>query len=132
MRTESFSDDWEPFEARSLFGEGLVAQGKRDESQSLLTTGYEGLKERSDKIPCYLRRTVVGKAADRLLSLANNQQDDIFIANGGSDRGPRRNRVYAKKKRPSLAHRTVGRRRLASSLTRRRLLERAGYTLSGV
>ncbi len=80
MRTELFPDDWENFEVQSLFGEALSYQGKRDESQSLLTTGYEGLKERSDKIPCYLRRTVVGKAADRLLSLANNQQDDIFIA----------------------------------------------------
>jgi tetratricopeptide (TPR) repeat protein len=44
-------DDWRTFNARSMLGGVLVEQKKYADAEPLLLSGYEGLKQREDKIP---------------------------------------------------------------------------------
>ena len=44
-------DDWKTFSAQSLLGTSLLGQKKYSESEQLLLRGYEGMKQREDKIP---------------------------------------------------------------------------------
>ena len=44
-------DDWQTFNARSMLGGSLLGQKKYAEAEPLLLSGYEGLKQREDKIP---------------------------------------------------------------------------------
>ncbi len=44
-------DDWRTFNARSMLGGSLLGQKKYAEAEPLLLSGYEGLKQREDKIP---------------------------------------------------------------------------------
>ena len=48
-------DHWRVFEARSLLGATLLAQKKYAEAEPLLLTGYEGMKQREDKLPTAIR-----------------------------------------------------------------------------
>jgi hypothetical protein len=43
-------DDWRTFNARSMLGGSLLGQKKHAEAEPLLLSGYEGLKQREDKI----------------------------------------------------------------------------------
>ncbi|HTS17438.1 MAG TPA: protein kinase [Verrucomicrobiae bacterium] len=43
-------DDWRTFNARSLLGGSLLGQNKYADAEPLLLSGYEGLKQREDKI----------------------------------------------------------------------------------
>ena len=43
-------DDWRTFNARSMLGGSLLGQKKYAEAEPLLLSGYEGLKQREDKI----------------------------------------------------------------------------------
>ena len=49
-------DDWLTFNARSLLGGSLLGQKKYAEAEPLLLSGYEGMKQREDKIPAAANR----------------------------------------------------------------------------
>jgi hypothetical protein len=61
--------DWSTFHIRSLLGGALLAQKKLTEAEPLLRQGYEGLKQREDKIPA-ASKTRVAEALERLVQLA--------------------------------------------------------------
>jgi hypothetical protein len=44
-------DDWRTFNSRSLLGGSLLGQKKYDDAEPYLLTGYQGMKQREDKIP---------------------------------------------------------------------------------
>jgi tetratricopeptide (TPR) repeat protein len=48
-------DHWRVFEARSLLGASLMGQKKYADAEPLLLSGYEGLKQREDKLPTAIR-----------------------------------------------------------------------------
>ena len=47
---KKFPDDWRTFNAQSLLGGSLLGQKKYADAEPLLLSGYEGLKQREDKI----------------------------------------------------------------------------------
>ena len=47
---KALPDDWRTFNARSLLGGSLLGQKKYAEAEPLLLSGYEGMKQREDKI----------------------------------------------------------------------------------
>jgi serine/threonine protein kinase/Tfp pilus assembly protein PilF len=49
-------DDWRAFETRSLLGGILLAQKKYADAEPLLVGGYDGLKQREERIPAHDRR----------------------------------------------------------------------------
>jgi len=55
-------DDWQTFNARSMLGISLLGQKKYTEAEPSLLSGYEGMKQREDKIPAdskrYLKETL--------------------------------------------------------------------------
>ena len=51
IREKKLPDDWRTFNARSILGSSLQGQKKFTEAGPLLLTGYEGMKQREDKIP---------------------------------------------------------------------------------
>jgi tetratricopeptide (TPR) repeat protein len=51
LREKMIPDDWRTFNARSMLGGSLLGQKKYAEAEPLLLSGYEGLKQRADKIP---------------------------------------------------------------------------------
>jgi eukaryotic-like serine/threonine-protein kinase len=59
---------WERFHAQSLLGESLAAERKYAEAEPLLVSGYEGLRERRDKLPAMSRREVES-AAEQIVRL---------------------------------------------------------------
>jgi tetratricopeptide (TPR) repeat protein len=50
-REKNQPDDWRTFNTRSLLGEALLGQRKYADAEPLLLAGYEGMKQRQDKIP---------------------------------------------------------------------------------
>jgi tetratricopeptide (TPR) repeat protein len=61
-------EDWTTFDAKSMLGEALLAQKKYAEAEPLLLTGYEGLKQRADKLPPE-GKVRLSKAVERLVRL---------------------------------------------------------------
>ena len=51
LRERQIPDDWRTFNARVLLGRALLGQKKYAEAEPLLLAGYEGMKQREDKIP---------------------------------------------------------------------------------
>ncbi len=51
IREKKFPDDWRTFNTRSMLGGCLLGQKKYAEAESLLVSGYKGMKQRADKIP---------------------------------------------------------------------------------
>jgi pentatricopeptide repeat protein len=51
IREKKLPDDWQTFNARSLLGDTLLRQKKYAEAEPFLLSGYEGLKQREDRIP---------------------------------------------------------------------------------
>lgn len=47
---KSLPDDWRTFDAKSMLGASLLGQKKYAEAEPLLLSGYDGLKQREDKI----------------------------------------------------------------------------------
>jgi serine/threonine protein kinase len=62
-------DDWATFNARSLLGAALLGQKKYSDAEPLLILGYEGMKERQEKIPPLLRKHRLSEAAEWTLHL---------------------------------------------------------------
>jgi eukaryotic-like serine/threonine-protein kinase len=51
LREKLIPDDWRTFNTQSMLGGSLLGQKKYAEAEPLLLSGYEGLKQREDKIP---------------------------------------------------------------------------------
>jgi len=62
IREKKSPDDWQTFNARSVLGGSLLGQKKYVEAESLLISGYEGMKQREEKISAgskrYLKETL--------------------------------------------------------------------------
>ncbi len=69
IREAKQPDDWITFNTKSMLGGALLGRKKYDDAQPLLVAGYEGMKQRADKIPPTgkIRRA---EALDRLIELA--------------------------------------------------------------
>ena len=48
---KTLPDDWHTFFARSLLGDSLLGLNRYAEAEPLLLSGYEGMKQREDRIP---------------------------------------------------------------------------------
>jgi len=51
LREKQIPDDWRTFNTRSALGGSLLGQKNYAEAEPLLLSGYEGMKQREDKIP---------------------------------------------------------------------------------
>jgi eukaryotic-like serine/threonine-protein kinase len=69
-------ENWVTFDCRSMLGGNLLAQKKYAEAEPLLVSGFEGIKQREQRIPIH-RRESLGKALARLVELceATNRPD---------------------------------------------------------
>jgi TolA-binding protein len=65
---KEFPGDWRTFNARSLLGGSLLGQKKYAEAEPFLLSGYEGMKQREDKIPA-LGKSRLKEALQRLVQL---------------------------------------------------------------
>ncbi len=68
IRQKHQPDDWTTFDAKSGLGEALLDQKKFAEAEPLLVSGYEGMKQRKDKIPAQ-DMPRLNKALERLVRL---------------------------------------------------------------
>ena len=77
IREAKEPDDWRTFNTKSLLGGALLGQKKHAEAEPLLKAGYEGMKQRAEKIPPE-GKDRRGEAIDRLIELAEatNKPDD--------------------------------------------------------
>jgi eukaryotic-like serine/threonine-protein kinase len=77
IRKAKEPDAWTTFNTRALVGAALLGQRKYAEAEPLLTAGYEGMKQRLDKIPPAGWPRVID-ALDRLIELAEatNKPED--------------------------------------------------------
>jgi len=69
IREAKESDAWTTFNTKSLLGGALLGQKKYAASEPLLKAGYEGMKQRAEKIPPE-GKLRLGEALDRLVELA--------------------------------------------------------------
>ncbi len=76
IREKRIPDDWRTFNTRSVLGAALLGQRKYAESESLLLSGYEGLKQREATIP-RTGKSRLKEAAEYLVRLyeASDQPD---------------------------------------------------------
>jgi serine/threonine protein kinase/tetratricopeptide (TPR) repeat protein len=68
IREKRQPEIWETFDCRSMLGGNLLAQRRYGEAEPLLVSGYEGIKQREQRIPFH-RRESLGKALARLVQL---------------------------------------------------------------
>jgi serine/threonine protein kinase len=70
-------EEWTTYNTRSLLGEALLGQKKYAEAEPLLVLGYQGMKQRQDKIPPAYRQERLSEALERLVRLyeAKNQKE---------------------------------------------------------
>ena len=68
LREKLIPDEWFTFNARSMLGACLLGQKKFAEAEPLLLSGYEGMKQREDKIPAESKR-YVKETLQRLVQL---------------------------------------------------------------
>lgn len=68
IRMKKQPDEWPTFNAKSRLGGALLGQKKYAEAEPLLLSGYEGLKQREDKIPRQARDVQI-EALQRLVHL---------------------------------------------------------------
>jgi len=69
VRLERHPDHWTRFDGMSLLGGALAGQKKFAEAEPLLTEGYEGLKERQERIPFLWRAKRPAQAGTRIVEL---------------------------------------------------------------
>ena len=67
--TNRIADDWRLFKARMRLGTALLGQQKFSEAETELLQGYDGLKQRQDKIPARDRARYLNEAAAALVKL---------------------------------------------------------------
>jgi len=68
IREKMLPDDPRTFNARSMLGGSLLGQKKYAEAEPLLLSGYEGMKQREDKIPAY-GKSRLKESLERLVQL---------------------------------------------------------------
>ena len=68
IREKKIPDEWRTFNARSMLGGSLLGQKKYTEAEPVLVSGYEGMKQRQDKIPAD-GRVRLKEALQRLVQL---------------------------------------------------------------
>ena len=68
LREQNEPDDWRTFNTRSLLGGSLLGQKKYAEAEPLLLAGYEGMKQREEKIPPQ-GKVRLAEAIERLVQL---------------------------------------------------------------
>jgi serine/threonine protein kinase/tetratricopeptide (TPR) repeat protein len=68
IRAKSQPDDWTTFNTRSLLGGSLLGQKNYAQAEPLLLSGYEGMKEREEKVPPIIRIRLT-EALERLARL---------------------------------------------------------------
>ncbi|MCI0460669.1 MAG: serine/threonine-protein kinase [Gemmataceae bacterium] len=68
IRTNKQPDVWTTFNAQSMLGGALLGQKKYAEAEPLLLAGYEGMKQREDKIPPQSKVRLT-QALERLVQL---------------------------------------------------------------
>jgi hypothetical protein len=61
--TDKFPDEWVSFSGRCLLGCCLVGEKKYAEAEPLLLSGYDGMKQREDKVPASIKPRLIGVAA---------------------------------------------------------------------
>jgi tetratricopeptide (TPR) repeat protein len=69
IREKAEPGGWRTFNTKSMLGAALLGQKKYNEAEPLLRAGYEGIKQRADKIPPQAKSRP-GEALDRLIELA--------------------------------------------------------------
>jgi hypothetical protein len=69
IREEKQPDAWNTFNTQSMLGGALLNQKKYADAEPLLLKGYEGMKQRADKIPAQVRTARLTEAAERLVQL---------------------------------------------------------------
>jgi tetratricopeptide (TPR) repeat protein len=72
-------DDWATFNTMSMLGEALFGQKKYSDAEPLLKDGYDGLKQRRNKIPEPVRKRRLIEALERLIRLyeATDDKDEV-------------------------------------------------------
>jgi tetratricopeptide (TPR) repeat protein len=77
---EMLPDSWLRFNTLSLLGGALLGQQKYREAEPLLLQGYEGMKQREDRIPWFAKEQLP-EAAGRLVQLyeATNQPEKARV-----------------------------------------------------
>jgi serine/threonine protein kinase len=77
IRAQKTPDDWNTFNAESMLGGALFGQKKYAEAEPLLLKGYEGMMQRTAKIPP-LAKVRLAEAVQRLVALyeATGNTDD--------------------------------------------------------
>jgi hypothetical protein len=68
IRAKTQSDAWTTFNTQSLLGGSLLGQKKYAEAEPLLLDGYEGMKQRENKIPANGKARLT-EALERLVQL---------------------------------------------------------------
>jgi hypothetical protein len=69
VRLERHPEHWTRFDTVSILGGALAGQKNFAEAETLLIEGYEGLKEREERIPFLWRSKRPAQAAARLVEL---------------------------------------------------------------
>ncbi|MFI5461563.1 MAG: tetratricopeptide repeat protein [Isosphaerales bacterium] len=69
IRQQRHPDLWTRYDALSLVGAALAGQKKFTDAEPLLLQGYEGLKEREERIPFLWRKKRPAEAAARIVDL---------------------------------------------------------------
>ncbi len=87
---QRYPDHWSRYDALTLVGAALAGQKKYAEAEPLLLEGYQGLKEREERIPFLWRKRRPAEAGARIV--------DLYDAWGKQDEAERwRNRLNAEK-----------------------------------
>jgi tetratricopeptide (TPR) repeat protein len=78
IQEENLLDDWTTFSTRSMLGGALLGQKKYAEAEPLLLKGYEGMKQRENKIP-EPAKVRLAEAVDRLIEFytATKKPDEV-------------------------------------------------------
>lgn len=69
IREQKGPDDWRTFDTKSLLGASLLGQKNYAEAEPLLLAGYEGLKQREERIPHSWGKVRLTEAIERLVQL---------------------------------------------------------------
>ncbi len=80
IRQAKQPDDWSTFNTQSMLGEALLGQMKYSDAEPLLLQGYEGMKQREDKIPVQ-GKIRLREALERLVRLyeATDKKDKADV-----------------------------------------------------
>jgi serine/threonine protein kinase/tetratricopeptide (TPR) repeat protein len=68
IREQNVPDDWATFNTKSMLGGSLLGQRKYAEAEPLLLAGFEGMKQREERIP-FPGRSRLAEAVERLVQL---------------------------------------------------------------